>query len=179
MSTEKILSETIVHETRHCSVLMREIAINEKLTVHWEVFKQRNTGVSVIPVDENGWVYLVEEYQGGVHRRMITYAKGGIDAGETAEQAVAREMMEELGLKANKLTPLYTAALHPGYNTATSEVFIAQGLTPVERNGGDEEHHMEVIHLPIDEAIKRVSSAELVESRTLASLFLIKQRLGL
>ena len=45
---------------------------------------------------ENGKVALIERHRAGRH--YFTFPGGGVDSGETAEQAVVRELEEETGL---------------------------------------------------------------------------------
>src|SRR5262245_49268529 len=57
-------------------------------------------GISVLPVDDRGIVYLTEEFHYGVGRETIEVVSGGIDPGEEVEAAARRELAEELGISA-------------------------------------------------------------------------------
>src|ERR1043165_5515685 len=65
-------------------------------------------GVSVLPLDDDGFVYLTEEFHYAVGRTTIETISGGIDAREDALAAAQRETREELGILARDWMPLGT-----------------------------------------------------------------------
>ena len=60
------------------------------------------SGVSVLPIDNKGNVYLTKEYHYAVERETIEAISGGIDKGENKENAAKRELNEEAGITANE-----------------------------------------------------------------------------
>ncbi len=86
-------------------------------------------GVSVLPVDDAGFVYLTEEFHYAVGRETLEVVSGGIDEGEAPEQAAHRELAEELGILSNRLEHLgqvdpFTASL-----LSPTQLYLAQELT--------------------------------------------------
>ena len=63
-------------------------------------------GVSVLPVDDEGNVYLVKEYKYGTEKETIEVISGGYEAGEDRLGAVRRELKEETGLEAAEIIEL-------------------------------------------------------------------------
>src|SRR5690349_13182721 len=57
-------------------------------------------GVAVLPLDVDGRAYLTREFRYAVGRDSIEVAGGGIDAGESPQDAARREAREELGVEA-------------------------------------------------------------------------------
>jgi len=64
------------------------------------------SGVSVLPFDDNGFVYLTKEFHYAIARDSIEVVSGAIDKGENSLAAAKRELREELGIKAGKWTEL-------------------------------------------------------------------------
>ena len=56
-------------------------------------------GVSVLPVDDSGTVYLTEEFHYAVGRTTLEAVSGGIEADEDPLVAARRELEEELGIR--------------------------------------------------------------------------------
>jgi ADP-ribose pyrophosphatase len=85
-------------------------------------------GSSVLALDDDGQVYLIEEYKYGIRQPSIEVASGGIDAGETLLEAAKRELREEVGLEAADWVEL--GMIHSFIIAIDSPVhlFLARGL---------------------------------------------------
>src|ERR1051325_7127459 len=57
-------------------------------------------GVSVLPLDDEGTVYLTDEFHYGIGRSAIEVVSGGIEPDEDPLQTAQRELQEELGITA-------------------------------------------------------------------------------
>jgi 8-oxo-dGDP phosphatase len=85
---------------------------------------------------------------------------GRIDAGETPEQAAARETLEETGWRPGPLRRLTTYFPHNGSSDATFHLFVADEATPVGAPI-DASESERVEWLPVDE-LRRVIAGGLV-----------------
>lgn len=65
-------------------------------------------GVSILPLDDKGFVYLTEAFHYAIGKKSIEVASGGIDKGEKPLVAAKRELKEELGIKAGEWIDLGT-----------------------------------------------------------------------
>lgn len=63
-------------------------------------------GVSVLPLDDDGNVYLTQEFHYAVERETIEAISGGIDDNEDIQDAAKRELKEETGIIAREWTDL-------------------------------------------------------------------------
>src|SRR3546814_15760184 len=66
------------------------------------------------------------------------------DLDETAEQGAERELKEEIGYGARKLTILHNLSLSPSYMTPMAHVVLAQDLYP-EKLVGDAPEELEAV----------------------------------
>ncbi|MEW4570105.1 NUDIX hydrolase [Tautonia sp. JC769] len=112
-------------------------------------------GVAILPVDDDGTVYLTREFRYAIGRDSIEVAGGGIDEGESPLVAARREAREELGVEASDWSQLGTIDPFTAIVRSPAHLFLARGLsfTSTERDGAEV---IETIRIPFDEAIRLV-----------------------
>lgn len=132
------------------------------------------TGVSALPV-EGKYVYLIRHYQAGIDTVGYSLPTGGLNAGEDPQKRIQLELMEELGMKAGKLTLLTRVHSLPGYIGAEAGyIYLAENLKP-EKRAGDEEFDIEVVKLDLDKALDLVREGVIIDGRTMLGLLYYAQ----
>jgi ADP-ribose pyrophosphatase len=120
-------------------------------------------GVCVLPMKDDGTVYLTEEFHYAVGKVTIECVSGGRDEGETLEQAARRELREEIGIEADEWLDLgrvdpFTACL-----LSPTQMYAARGLRFVAK----EPEGTEVIRrvaMPFEEAVRLVMANEITHA---------------
>jgi len=109
--------------------------------------------VVIIPVDDNGNVLLVRQYRHATEGDLLELPAGTLDDDEDPEVCAAREIREETGMAAGKLTKLGDFYLAPGYSTEFMVVFLATELShnPLE---ADADEFLSVESIPLAEVIQ-------------------------
>ncbi|MGH8124572.1 MAG: ADP compounds hydrolase NudE [Rhodanobacteraceae bacterium] len=133
--------------------------------------------VFIVPMRDQETVLLVREYAAGLDRYELGVPKGRIDGGETALEAANRELQEEAGYAARKLTPLATLSLLPAYMTHEAQVILAEDLYP-QRRPGDEPEPLEVVPWKLRELHRLLARADVSEGRSIAALFIAREYLA-
>jgi ADP-ribose pyrophosphatase len=126
-------------------------------------------GAAVVAVDDDGQVLLVRQPRPAVGHDLLELPAGLVDPGEQPINAARRELAEETGFTAEHLEPLVRFYTSPGFSTELIHIFIATGLTEcaVEQ---DAEEEIELVRMPLDEAIEQVLNGELSDAKTVAGL---------
>lgn len=86
-------------------------------------------GSSVLPLDDQGRVYLTEGFHYGVGKVTIEVCSGGSDGEETALQTAQRELKEELGITAQEWIDLGLIDPFTSSIDTPSRIFLAKKLT--------------------------------------------------
>jgi len=89
-------------------------------------------GVSVLPVGDDGTVYLVRIFRYTLGRDSIEAVAGGIEDGESPEETARRELREEVGIDAETIIPLGVADQLTENVVSPVHLFQARGLHFVE-----------------------------------------------
>jgi 8-oxo-dGTP pyrophosphatase MutT (NUDIX family) len=92
------------------------------------VVEFKNNAVGVLPVDDQGRVWLVGQYRYPLHAYSWEIPEGGGPALEPPETTAERELCEETGLRAAKLELLATVHLSNSVSNELGFVFRATGL---------------------------------------------------
>ncbi|MGH3797874.1 MAG: NUDIX domain-containing protein [Pseudonocardiaceae bacterium] len=129
--------------------------------------------VAIVALDGDGSVVMVDQYRHPVGRRLRELPAGLLDAaGEDPVTTAQRELVEETGRIAREWGVLVDVVTSPGFSDEAVRVFLARGLTEVGRPAGpdDEEADLNVLRLPLAEAVCQVLAGEIVNAVTVAGL---------
>ena len=136
--------------------------------------------VAVVAVTDDRSVVLVRQYRPAVDRWLLEVPAGTRDVdGEPPELTARRELGEEVGYEADTLSLLTRTALTPGFCDQISHVYLAAGLrsVPTDRQGA-EEHHMEVVEIPLDRFDALVDDGDVIDATTILGVGLARRRLA-
>jgi len=132
--------------------------------------------VGVLPFLDAETVVLIRQYRyvaRGVYWEMPT---GGVHPGESVEAAAQRELGEEIGYRAARLTPLVSYHTSKSVLDETAHLFYGEALTPVV-TPGDATEFIEVRPVPFAEALRMVESGEVKDSMTVIAILHAARRL--
>ncbi len=133
--------------------------------------------VVVAAMSDPGTLLLVREYACAVHRYELGLVKGRIDPGESLETAAVRELKEEAGFGARRITVLREMTLVPAYMPYHSWLVLAEDLYP-ERLPGDEPEELEVVPWKLDQLDQLMLREDCSDGRSLAAAFIVREYLA-
>ena len=146
---------------------------NGATRVYERLMSRGNGAVLVIPMLDDDTVLMIYEFSGGTERYELGLTKGKIDKGETPIEAAGRELKEEIGFGANKLTFLKTITLAPGYQSSETHIVLAEDLYEAEAEG-DEPEPLEVIEHSLEDMDALIGAEDFTEARALAALYMVR-----
>lgn len=125
---------------------------------------------AVVPLFEDGTTILLRQFRYAPGRVFIEVPAGKIDKeGEDPAEVAARELAEEAGYSAAKLTPLGETYPCIGYSDEVIYLFLAEDLSPAE-SGTEDDEFVEPFRLPFDEAVAMARSGEILDSKSAIAL---------
>ncbi|GAB1641561.1 NUDIX domain-containing protein [Krasilnikovia sp. MM14-A1259] len=125
--------------------------------------------VGVVALDDAGRVVLIKQYRHPVRRKLWELPAGLRDvAGEDLALTAARELAEEVDLRAGRLDLLLDLHTSPGFSDETIRLFLARDLSPVPEEQRhvrtDEEADLEIARFDLDEAVAMVLRGEITNA---------------
>lgn len=132
--------------------------------------------VAVVPLMGSD-VVLVRQYRLPAGQALLEVPAGGVRPGETPEQAVERELREETGYRPGRVQFVTGFYVAPGYCTEYIHLYLAEDLRedPLD---GDEDEEVEVVRLPLREAVRLVERGEIQDAKSIIGLLAAAGRRG-
>jgi len=171
MKTETIQSQTIV-KGRVFDVRQDQVRLPNGQVIQLEIVDHPGA-VVLVPVDESGNIWLIEQYRHAAGVDLLELPAGVAEAGEVTEDGAHRELREEIGMSASTLQRIGEFYLAPGYSTENLVIFLATGLRP-DPLTGDEDEFIQVKPTPIAQVFALVESGQIRDAKTLAALLLAR-----
>ena len=133
--------------------------------------------VFVVAVTHDGDVLLVRQYRHPVRDWTLEVPAGSVDGGESPLSAARRELHEEVGGRGGTWRHLSTFFSSSAHVSLRSDAFLATGVE-VGPARPDHEEDIEVVRLPVAEALERARAGRMVEGQTALCLLLAAGHLG-
>lgn len=117
-------------------------------------------GVSVLPLDEEGYVYLTKEFRYAIKKDSIEVISGGIDKNEKVIDAAKRELKEETGIIADEWIDLGTVNPFTSVVKSPAIIYLARQLHFVKADPEATEK-IEILKIKFEDAVDMVMESEI------------------
>jgi ADP-ribose pyrophosphatase len=159
--SETVFSGRLIDVRKDTVRLPNGTTTDREIVVHPEV-------IAVLPVLDDGRIVLVRQFRKATEKVLLEVPAGGVDDGETPEEAVRREMIEETGYRVGSVRRLSSFYTSPGFTTELMHLYEARDLQPGKAT--EETDQIEVVLMTPEEALDRVESDNVADAKTLLAL---------
>lgn len=131
---------------------------------------------AVVPLFDDGSVALLHQFRYAVGTEIWEIPAGTLEPDEPFLECARRELEEEIGQRAERWTPLATFYTSPGFCDEELHVFLAEKLSAGNKDP-DPDEHLEVVRVPMTDALAWVESGRIVDAKTIVGLLQARARL--
>lgn len=166
---EKTLTSRLVYDGGLLKVYYDTVELINGRTSWREVIRHPGA-VVMVPVDDEGNVYLERQFRYPYDRVIIEVPAGKLEWGEDPDDACRRELKEEIGAEAARWDKAGEMLPTPGYCDELQHVYLARGLTFGDRHL-DADEFLEVFKVPFREALDMAADGRIQDCKTIAALY--------
>lgn len=131
--------------------------------------------VALLPMVDRDHVCLVENHRYAVDKTLLEVPAGTIDAGESPEETANRELAEETGYRAGRITRLAEWFVSPGVMNERMFVYLCEDLRPGP-SALEVDEQLRPVVVPWVEAVRMVHDGEIEDAKTLLAILIWEHR---
>lgn len=130
----------------------------------------RHPGAAVIlPLLPDGRIVLVEQHRSALGHNLLEIPAGLIDQGEKPIECAKREVREETGYQAGKITHMFDILPAVGFSDERMYIYLAEELEFVGQDT-DEDEWVQVHFCSREQLESLLSSGEIIDGKTVVTL---------
>ncbi|ELX9420280.1 NUDIX hydrolase [Staphylococcus pseudintermedius] len=161
---EKTISKESIYKGKIIEVEKHKVSLPNNETAYREVVKH-NGAVAICALTPDQQVILVKQYRKALEQELLEIPAGKLEPGEDRESAAMRELEEETGYKAKKLTLIGEVYGTPGFSNEKISVYFADNLVEGKVNL-DEDEFVEKVLYSLDDVKKAVEVRTIEDAKT-------------
>lgn len=173
----KTTKANVVYENPWIQVDHREVVTPAGKPGIYGVVGFKNKAIGIVPIDDEGNIYLVGQYRYTLDEYSWEIPEGGGPLEEDPLEAAKRELQEETGLYAERWEKI--GRIHTS-NSVTDEegfIYLAQGLEQGD-SAPEETEELQVRKVPLSGAVEMVMRSEITDSISMCGILMAARIMG-
>ena len=170
ISDYTIIESDLKYEGRVLNLRVDQVRFPNDMVFLREVV-EHDGAVGIVPICGDGKVILVRQYRHPLGDFLLEIPAGLFEPDESIEECALRELREETGAiasKVSKLTEFYTS---PGYSNEKLYLFLAL-VEERSKSDPEDDELLEIEEIDLEEAIPMVKKGIICDSKTIIGLCL-------
>lgn len=164
----RVLSSEMIYDGKVLGVRKDRVVEPHGIEVTREVVTHSGS-VVVLPVFEDGRILLIRQYRHVAGQFLWELVAGRRDEGENFVQGARRELEEETGYTAKRLTQIMDVFPSPGFLAENMVIFLAEGLVKGKARPEDDEKITARV-VTLREAEDWISTGKIRDAKTVAGV---------
>lgn len=158
----------LVYRGRRVKLFCDSVKVGGRSVVR-EVVRLRGAAAA-LPLLDDGNILLIRQFRYPVSEELLEIPAGVVEEGETPEECIRRELVEETGYAARSMKRILSVYPSPGVVDEVIHIFVATGLYRAEAEEDLDEHISGVVRVDFDEALRMVEHGKIADAKTIIAL---------
>lgn len=168
MRAERLLARRPAFEGRLVQVEVCDVELPEGRPAVRELVRHPDVVCAAV-LTRQGRLALVRQYRLAAGEVLVEVPAGKIDPGEDPEEALRRELREEIGMVSGEVEPLLRLLVAPGFLTETLWVFLVRDAVLAEPQAEPDEH-LETVLVEPAEAVAMALDGRLRDAKSVSAV---------
>lgn len=177
MEPYKIVTHNEIFNGKIVRMIVDEIELPGGKIAKREVVLHHSEAAAILPVADNGDIFLVRQYRHPLGRHVLEIPAGLLDKGESPQNCALRELEEEIGYRAGKISFALAANNSIGVSNDRIHIYIAQNLVQTKQNL-DADEFLTIERYSLAQCDEMIASGEIIDSKTILAIFAYKLGMG-
>ncbi|AGA29172.1 NUDIX hydrolase [Singulisphaera acidiphila] len=160
----------LIYQGRKIDLALQEVQLADGSKAEREVVVHRGA-VALVPMVDADHVCLVKNDRYAVETTLLEVPAGTIDPGESPDQTAPRELSEETGYRAGKISRIAEWFVSPGVMTERMYLYLCEDLTPGPTQHQPDER-LEPVVVAWSEALEMVRDGRIVDAKSMLAILL-------
>lgn len=160
--------DRILYRGRKIDLALRPVSLADGSTADREVILHRGA-VALLPMLDGDRVCLIRNRRYAVHKTLLEIPAGTIDPGEPPDACAHRELREETGYVAGRITLLTEWWVSPGLFTERMYLFRCEDLRP-GRSSLEPDESIEPVEVPWDQAVSMAMDGRIEDAKSMLAI---------
>jgi len=162
-------SETI-YEGRVINLRKDEVRLSNGHITQREIVEHQGA-ICIVPVDKDGKIMMVRQFRKPAEQALLELPAGSLEKDEDPLDCAHRELLEECGLKAGRMAPLFQCYLAPGYSSEYMYGFLAQDLEQAKAQP-EEDEILVLESYSLQELLPMITDGRIRDAKTICGVLL-------
>ncbi len=158
--------------TKNFTVYLDEVSLKDG-RISKRICVDHPQAAAIVPFVSDNEIIMVRQYRYALRRETLEIPAGKIDEGESPEECIKRELVEETGFEARFVKWLCTYAPAIGYSNELIHLYVGRDLIKAgEKIDDNEISSLET--LPLEEVLGMIRNHKIIDSKTIIALAFIR-----
>ena len=163
-------SRRVIYRGRKVDLALQSVTLVDGSIADREVVLHRGA-VAMVPMVDRDHVCLVKNDRVAIGRTLVEIPAGTLDEGESPDQTAERELAEETGFRAGRITPICDWYVSPGVMTERMFLYLCEDLTPGPTDHQADERLVPEI-IPWTDALAMVRDGRIQDAKSMLGLLI-------